>query len=105
MSRIDTGRSAYVKQSEQDGAADHAPDPEYVSALHSLPCVICDAFGEVQMSKTTVHHWIMGRAGTRRTPDRQALPLCDGHHQGMFDTSKVAIHREPKRWAERKACA
>ena len=72
--------------------------PAYLSALHQLPCCICDAFGEVQNSPTTAHHWIMGRGGSRKTPDEQALPLCDGHHQGMLDTSKIAIHREPKDW-------
>jgi len=25
----------------------------------------------------------------------ETIPLCDGHHQGMFDTSKTAVHREP----------
>ena len=73
-------------------------DPAYLRAVRCLPCVICDAFGERQTSRTTAHHWIMGRGSTRKTPDRQAIPLCDGHHQGTFDTSKTAIHREPKAW-------
>lgn len=79
----------------------HAPkSPGYLSAVHELPCVICEAFGEVQNSPTTAHHWIMGRGGNRKTPDAEAIPLCDGHHQGMFDTSKIAIHREPAAWRE-----
>jgi hypothetical protein len=75
-------------------------DPAYLRAVRSLPCVICDAYGERQNSPTTAHHWIMGRGSARKTPDRQAIPLCDGHHQGTFDTSKTAIHREPDAWRE-----
>lgn len=75
-------------------------DPAYIRDLHELPCVICDAFGEVQLSATAAHHWIMERFGNLRTPDREAIPLCEGHHQGAFDTSKVAIHKNPKRWRE-----
>ena len=76
------------------------PAPQYLRAVRSLPCCICEAFGEVQLSATTAHHWIMGRGGNRKTPDQQAIPLCDGHHQGTFDTSKIAVHREPEAWAE-----
>jgi len=75
-------------------------DAAYLADLHKLPCVICDAFGMMQLSPTTAHHWIVGRHGTKRTPCKQALPLCDGHHQGKFDTSKIAIHREPAAWRE-----
>lgn len=75
-------------------------DPAYLAAVARLPCCICQAFGEMQLSRTTVHHTIMGRYGTNRTPDRQTIPLCRGHHQGDYDTSKVAIHREPKKWAD-----
>lgn len=75
-------------------------DPAYLAAVACRPCCICQAFGEAQTSKTTVHHVIMGRHGTSRTPDCQAIPLCEGHHQGNFDTSKVAIHREPAKWAD-----
>ena len=77
-----------------------AKDPEYIARLHDMPCVICDAYGEPQNSPTTAHHVIHGRGGNLRTPDRMALPLCDGHHQGDFDTSKIALHREPAAWKE-----
>ena len=76
-------------------------DPAYLAEVHNHPCVICEAFGEQQTSPTQAHHWIMGRGGNRKTPDRQAIPLCEGHHQGNFDTSKTAIHREPKLWLEK----
>ena len=82
--------------------AGEAPkDRRYMARVAKMPCVICEHFGETQESRTTVHHWIMGRGGNRRTPDNETIPLCDGHHQGMFDTSKTAIHREPELWREK----
>lgn len=35
-----------------------------------------------------------------RAPDCMTIPLCEGHHQGDFDTSKIALHREPRAWKE-----
>lgn len=74
--------------------------PDYLEAVRGLPCVICDSWGMPQMSPTTAHHPICGRYGTLKAPDIAAIPLCDGHHQGNFDTSKVAIHRERAAWVE-----
>ena len=54
----------------------------------------------VQLSRTTVHHVFHGRYSSAREDDEKTIPLCDGHHQGEFDTSKIAIHREKARWAE-----
>lgn len=77
-----------------------ARDAYYLAAVRMLPCCICDAWGMPQLSPTTAHHCICGRYGTRKSPDSHAIPLCDGHHQGTFDTSKIAIHRERKTWVE-----
>jgi hypothetical protein len=74
------------------------PDPDYLDAVRELPCCICEAYGEPQLSPTTAHHPIHGRFSHRKVPDRMAIPLCDGHHQGNFDHSKVAVHREPTKW-------
>jgi hypothetical protein len=74
------------------------PDPAYLASVRELPCCICQAFGEPQLSPTAAHHVIHGRYGQRKTPDCMAIPLCEGHHQGGFDTSKTAIHREPAKW-------
>ena len=93
MSRIDTGRPPFQKR-----AGDPKPNRAYLAAVRELPCVICEAFGELQSSPTTAHHPICGRYGTRKAPDTTAIPLCCGHHQGDFDTSKIAIHRERKAW-------
>ena len=75
-------------------------DPAYIADLHDRPCIVCDAYGLQQLSPTQAHHTIMGRGGNLRTPDRHAIPLCEGHHMGDFDTSKIALHREPAAWRE-----
>lgn len=87
-----TGRPIYAK------APRGRDDPAYLSRVRGLPCVICQTFGEPQLSPTTAHHCIHDRHGTRKVPDSEAVPLCDGHHQGNFDTSKLALHRAPERW-------
>jgi len=74
------------------------PDPAYLEKVRSLPCVICNAWGYTQNSPTAAHHVICGRYGNRKTPDDMAIPLCEGHHQGDFDTSKLAIHRDRQEW-------
>lgn len=81
-------------------ASKEAKDPAYLARVRSLPCCICEAWGFVQLSDTTAHHTKCGRYGTRRTPDRQVIPLCDGHHQGDWDASKIAFHRDQTLWAE-----
>lgn len=88
-----TGRPVHQKDTR-----DRSPDPARKAAVAHLPCCICDFYGLVQLSRTTVHHCIMGRYDTRREPDSETIPLCDGHHQARFDASKIAIHREPKEW-------
>lgn len=69
-----------------------------LAALHDLPCCICHEYGLPQLSPTQAHHCIHGRYSTRRAPDEMTIPLCEGHHQGDFDTTKVALHRHPAEW-------
>ena len=85
------------KTVEQKPAA-KVKDPQYLSDLHDLPCCICEYYCMRQRSPTEAHHWIMGRGGSLKTPDGEAIPLCGGHHQGLRDTSKVAIHKSPDAW-------
>ena len=72
--------------------------PDYLAAVRELPCCICEAWGMAQMSPTTAHHPICGRGSQRKRPDVTAIPLCDGHHQGLWDNSKIAIHRDRAAW-------
>jgi hypothetical protein len=72
----------------------------YLREVRKRPCCVCERFGEVQRSETTAHHPIHERYGSRKVADKLAIPLCDGHHQGMFDNSKIAIHKNKKIWRE-----
>ncbi|WP_282091309.1 hypothetical protein [Epibacterium ulvae] len=76
------------------------PNPAYLRKVRDLNCCICEAFGLPQLSGTTAHHPICGRFGNLKCPDHEAIPLCEGHHQGDFDTSKIAIHRDRALWVE-----
>jgi len=31
-------------------------------------------------------------------PDAMAIPLCEGHHQGLWDKTKLALHQAPQEW-------
>jgi hypothetical protein len=73
-------------------------NPAYLERVRGERCVICEAFGEQQLSPTQAHHPIHGRFSQRRVPDEMAIPLCEGHHQGLWDGSKVALHKEPSKW-------
>ena len=77
------------------------PNLAYLRRVRELPCCICEAFGEIQMSPTAAHHVIHGRYGNLRTADDRAIPLCEGHHQGMLDGTKLALHRAPQQWRNR----
>jgi len=80
---------------------DSMTDKEYLRAVHMLPCCICDAFDEHQVSRTQAHHPICARYSGKKRPDKTAIPLCEGHHQGLLDTSKIAIHRGKQTWVNR----
>ncbi|KIC39388.1 DUF968 domain-containing protein [Leisingera sp. ANG-M7] len=75
-------------------------DSEYLRKVRAMPCCICESYGYTQISSTTAHHPICERHGGEKVPDHEAIPLCDGHHQGDFDTSKIAIHRDRALWVE-----
>lgn len=89
-----TGRKPYQKTGKPK------KDPLFIDEIRARKCIICKTFNEPQLSPTQAHHVIMDRFGRDKTDDRKAIPLCEGHHQGFLDTSKTAIHHEPKKWRE-----
>lgn len=99
MAAMDDIRSC-PKPTKQTKERPSGKDPAYLAALRELPCCICRGWGMVQMSPTQAHHTICGRTPGRKTPDRQAIPLCEDHHQGLWgnDPSKLAIHKCKKTW-------
>jgi len=74
---------------------------KYLDKVRERPCCICRKFGEIQRSPTTAHHPIHDRHGTRKRSDETAIPLCEGHHQGLWDQSKLAVHKSPLEWREK----
>lgn len=79
----------------------HGKDPKYLNFVRQLPCCICENYGEYQGSGTQAHHTICDRHSTEKVPDCEAIPLCEGHHQGLLDTTKPAIHRGKRSWVAR----
>lgn len=75
-------------------------NPKHLARVRELPCVICSEYGLPQLTSTHAHHCIHGRYSQRKTPDFMAIPLCEGHHQGLYDHSKTAIHKEPQKWRD-----
>ena len=73
-------------------------NPAHIQRVRQLPCCICSEYGEPQLSPTQAHHCIHGRYSQSKASDDKAIPLCEGHHQGLLDTSKVALHQHPTRW-------
>jgi hypothetical protein len=74
---------------------------KHLTRVREMPCCVCQKFGEVQYSPTTAHHPIHDRFSTKKADDSQAIPLCEGHHQGLWDKSKLAIHDNKKAWREK----
>ena len=75
-------------------------NPGYLAQVRQLRCCICQKYGLVQLSITTAHHPMHERFSNRKRPDLDAIPLCDGHHQGNFDDSKIAYHLDRSEWTE-----
>lgn len=95
-----TGQKQYQKP-EKLTPAEKKEGKDRMAAIAKGPCIVCYVERSEQLSRTTVHHLIHGRYGTLKNEDRKTIGLCDGHHQGNFDTSKIALHREPDRWKQR----
>lgn len=89
-----TGQAIFAKPEKR------VSDADWMGRVAALPCVICVEFDERQTTPTTVHHVCHDRWGTRKASDRMTIPLCDGHHQGQRDTTKLAIHRSKAEWRE-----
>ena len=87
-------RKKAMQRASDEGKAGLA----HMARVAALPCVICREWNMVQLSRTQVHHCIHGRYSAHKAPDTMVLPLCEGHHLGHFDTSKLALHNEPNKW-------
>ena len=45
--------------------------------------------------------YLLTMGGHLYSPDEEMMPVCEGHHQGLRDTSKIAIHKDPAKWREK----
>jgi hypothetical protein len=77
-------------------------DRAHLAKVGALPCCICHEYGLQQLSRTQVHHCKDGMHNAfRKSSDLETIPLCEGHHQGLRDTSKIAFHQDRHEWNER----
>lgn len=83
-----TGKPSMGLKSTEDGK-----DPAYLERVTQLPCCICDAHTLPQSPVIQAHHTTNGRFGQRKTPDRQAIPLCLFHHT-MYHTQRAEFERQ-----------
>jgi hypothetical protein len=86
------------KKRKQRASLEGADDALYREQVLAMPCMFCEMSGLRQCSPTTGHHAWHRRYSNRKRPDQFMLPVCDGHHQGMFDNSKISLEREPAAW-------
>lgn len=96
-------RTGKLRPVSKKRAAHYASDEgkaglAHMARVRSLPCVICHEWDMVQQSPTAAHHCIHGRYSARKAPDIMTIPLCEGHHQGLLDTTKIALHQHPSKW-------
>lgn len=102
----DKPRKPMPRKSKRKAAHEASPegqeDAAYLRAVRSLPCCICDGFGDPQNSPTEAHHTKSGRYGSARTPDTQAIPLCHSHHNKLRpypgDEGKIGYHNAQATW-------
>jgi hypothetical protein len=74
-------------------------ESEHLSRKAELCCLACEMDGHPD-TPAAIHHPRHDEHGLNygtggRAPHERGFPLCEGHHQGDFDTTKVAIHRNP----------
>lgn len=94
-------RSVSKKRAAHRRSSAGKADIEHMGMVANLPCAICYEYDMKQHSRTQVHHFIHGRYSKARETAQNSMPLCEGHHQGLRDSSKIALHREPDEWKQR----
>ena len=76
-------------------------EKEYLDRLSSLGCYCCRVDYGIE-TPANIHHIREGQGMSQRAPHiGGTIPLCEGHHQGNFDTTKLAFHNSPKQWREK----
>lgn len=72
-------------------------DPKRLKQIHDLPCLVCEARGIDQISKTIAHHKIGNGLGLKAS-DRLTMAICENHHNKSSDGIHNSILGE---WEEK----
>lgn len=72
----------------------------HLSKVAAFGCLCCAIDGR-GWQPANIHHIREGYGIGQRAPHTETLPLCEGHHQGLLDTTKLAFHRRPAEWRAR----
>jgi len=80
-------------------------EKEYMNRVTALGCVACEIDGNFD-TPCGIHHPRHGEDGQNvgtggRSEHTRGIGLCEGHHQGLLDTTKIAIHRDPEGFTAR----
>lgn len=59
-----------------------AAGKRHMGRVAELPCVLCGLLGQLQTSKTDVHHVREEAGAAQRNSDFLTIPLCHECHQG-----------------------
>lgn len=73
-------------------------DPEHLARIRRQPCYACQVDRRMQEFRTEPHHPRPGGAdgpgAGQRSSDRDAIPICAGHHRGIAP-GYISIHKNP----------
>lgn len=74
----------------------------HMDRVRKMKCWACRLLG-IPPRPTNLHHIRDSYGASQRASHWEVIPLCEGHHQGMRDTSLFAFHRAERTWAVRFA--
>lgn len=74
-------------------------EKEFMARVRRLGCLAC-RHDTGQWVAPALHH-IRQDYGKKRASNWEVLPLCEGHHQGLLDGTKLAFHRASRTWCAR----
>lgn len=57
---------------------------DYMGRVKALPCMLCKALGQPQITPTEAHHIREGQGGAQRASDFLTVALCVECHRGTM---------------------
>lgn len=77
-----------------------AAEKAFMSKVKRLGCICC-RHDTGQWVAPALHHIRQDYGHGVRASNWEVLPLCEGHHQGMLETGKLAFHKASRTWRAR----